>query len=164
MCMLAHANAMLLKVELNLAMQFVRGSFKKFLQLDEIPEIEMGKYKAPWEQAGVPQAGEGKNAWVLEIPGPDNTITEKPLPQWMNLGVDTAITQWVSTHEKFDVEIQMRAAKGKTLTPKRQKAYDSWRADPVCRHSMSILCMCVPHAHINVCICVYVHMYVCMYG
>jgi len=145
--------------DLSQAMVKIKGAMKFLLHLDTLPEIDHEQYKGPWLAAATPQAGEVKHAWMLELPNAENALVERPLPQWFNLGVDTAISTWVAQRQKWDIEIQTRAGKGKELTPKMQKLYDAWNNDPMRRRPFQILTTSTPHApHV----CTSVHMYVCM--
>ena len=58
--------------ELRENMANMKGSLATFLHLDELPEIDVDKYKLPWQQAQDPQRGETRHAWMIELPAEDS--------------------------------------------------------------------------------------------
>ena len=116
------------------AMVKIRGALKQFLHLDTLPEVDVESKKVPWEQAADPQAGEARHAWVVETTNSLNQIEEKALPQYFNIGIDTAISVWVAEADKWTTMINARMAVGMDLAPKQAKLYTAWQENPVRRH------------------------------
>ena len=52
------------------------------------------------------------------------------LPEYMNVPIETTMSQWLTEKQSWDLTIQARAAIGRELTPKQQFLYDRWTSRP----------------------------------
>ena len=112
--------------EVENALRRCRGSMKQILSLMEVPSLEtdpeLAKKAKEMREQLLP--GERRRVWAIE---PDGPASRQPLPSWVSDPIQGAIVQWIEQKQKWDTEIESRAAKGKNLTFMRQRYYDEWK-------------------------------------
>ena len=112
--------------EVENALRRCRGSMKQILSLMEVPSLETDPELAKKEKEMREQLlpGERRRVWAIE---PDGPASRQPLPSWVSDPIQGAIVQWIEQKQKWDTEIESRAAKGKNLTFLQQRHYDEWK-------------------------------------